>query len=322
MKQVFALQLSLSIGLLFCASACTKTPDSGSRDSGDSADVTTDCGVVHNGTLENPVSADQGSAVTVTAILGNNLIQVDQAGKDSLVKLQGIAASSNSNDSQRRDDVLNSLGREAILFPASSDCVLNIGTNSDAVIGQLISVKDRQSFGEALIRSGLAVADPADVCGARELAACYDDLQDSGSNDPANQDPNLIDLQDLIDNNGLEIDDHTPIGGGPGPDNSLWKPVSDTTGRPVVPFKECGFTAYLNGRPMLDGGFGNNRCSNFRAAVVCSALPHNSVFKVVEPYSGLTMEYIIPNPCTRYDPLMKPSKVYYAGQEGVGAGRR
>ena len=73
-KQLFAAVLISSLVLL---SACTKSgggSDERTSGSGSTSGITTNCGVVVDGELTNPIDADEGELVSVVDVLGSNLI--------------------------------------------------------------------------------------------------------------------------------------------------------------------------------------------------------------------------------------------------------
>lgn len=284
------LVFSLLFASLCLFSACTKS--GGSKDSsgggGNNPDpnapgARTECGVVVNGKIKNPVLESDGEPVRVVQVISNNILVVSSlagaGGPNTLIKLQGVGASLTtfkSNAAINRIKSLTSGG--AYFFKATKDCNISVPGSGTGTVGSLLTLNGA-SIGEDLILSDLAPAESNDACNGNLIGSCLLALEESKV--PA-------------------------TAGGVGP-NFLWKPQADKDGRLVIHVNACNVDIFVNGERLSDAGPGNGRCSTGRGTKPGCGYGRATV-TVVDRESGLPLSFetgqtslIIPSGCQRFE---------------------
>jgi len=259
--------LLLSVG-------CTK-----SEDEGDPRSFTSDCGTVQTNALVNPIEAKIAERGQVQPISANLMLM----GR-TLVKLHAINPGAGNNKVRAALDLMNKLAAEgdAYLYRAAPGCTARIaGEEEDGVVGQVFSARGT-NFSEALLKAGLAIADPGDVCKGLLIGSCYQALQRGG-------------------NSG---------GGGGGEGGSgeiskfLFKPVSDSDGNLAVHVTPKG-SIVVNGEAGRMQGAGNGYAElgrfskpgcGYGAGVKVQVLDGDGVPLTLNGSDTIT----IPNGCNRY----------------------
>lgn len=227
--------------LLISIAACTKSGGSDSDDGGGnplpgpvprpsagSGEFTTDCGVVLNGQLRNPVAFEEGEQVTISSIVSHNTVIVRRPAGQQLVRVQGVADELEGYKSAGAKQFLQSLGSTVYLFnPAAGGCNINVN-GGQGILATLVT-RGGGSFGEELVGKGYAAARGTDFCGGEFIAACMKALEEDAG-DPFPKE---------------EVHDF------------LWKPVADKDGKLVVLVGPYGVTIRVNGETGNDSGPGN-----------------------------------------------------------------
>ena len=259
-----------------CGSDSNDSNDSSSLPTGgDTVSITTDCGVVVGGTLENPASVDTSRVATVKHVVDSNLLIITVGGQDLLVKLQGIAGLSSSN---AKDFVTAlSAGETVYYVPAKADCTAAV-PGGVASVGQLVTASGK-SFTEEIITGGVSgEIETSGACGEEQLAACY------------------TALKALV-----------PTTSGKEVSNFLWKPNSESPYNPggtSILFNPCG-RVFVNGEEFPDYGATNGRCITARSARPGCSFGSNVKIEILDAESGLPVtfggntSFTIPNGCNR-----------------------
>ena len=275
----------LFISALLVLAGCTKsTEGSGDKEiaeengdpdaEGAVESYMTDCGVVSQGLLYNPIAQSAGTLVNVETA-GTNLVIVRVPQGRVLVKLQGLdPVEGYLADGATR--VLNQLAASgrAWYFQAEPDCSVTTDGGGMGQVGQLITL-DGRSYSEELIRSGYASVDSSDVCGGYLIGNCYSALQESSKR---------------IDG---EISDF------------LWKPAGEHDGNLVVLLNPGGATIVVNGVTLHDSGSGNGRGTIARGNQPGCAYGQNVKIRVYSEDDGILLfpggqeEYTLPDGCAR-----------------------
>lgn len=271
------LLFSLSVaGLVACTSGGSSDSDSSGGDSPtDGSSFRTDCGVVVDGKLRNPVPAADGSLASVQ-ITGPNQAIVTSGSNVFLVKFQGLR----NVTGFRRDsaiNVLQTLAREqAVFFQAESECTATVDGGGVGFVGQLFTASG-VSYNESLIDAGLAEVATSDVCNGSLIGQCYSALQDSGEQ----------------------------LGGAIS--NFLWKPEAERDGRLVVLLNPGGATVVANGETLAPSGASNGRGTTARGNRSGCGFGTNVVVRAFDRqnrillFPGGARELIIANGCNRVE---------------------
>lgn len=226
----------LLLSAVLLLSACTK---SGSDENVSGVDLDgleffTDCGVVLNGFLKNPVNATEGIVGTVEVIASNQII-FRTGTSEILVKLQGINASGGSNEAKAVQFLRNLSGNtQAVFIQASDGCTSVVAGGGVASVGQLFTLSGL-SFAEELVKSGFASVERNDVCSGVLVGPCYIALEETDA----------------------------PVGAAIS--NFLWKPSSERDGNLVILYSPGGATTVVNGETLTDFGASNGRGTTARA---------------------------------------------------------
>lgn len=262
--------------------APSASPSGGSSDGGERTESGTDCGVVINGKVHNPVSPEDGQKVRVTEVISNNLLGIEFISEDGtrsgpqLLKLQGVASGKPQTKNAARD-MLRSLSSGVVSFyKATNDCNVTLDGGGQGTIGQLIS-RDGQSFTEALVKAGLVDVDKNDACAGNQIGACLEALK------------------------GSEVE---PMGE---MRDFLWKPQSDHHPGMVIHEVHCNTIVLVNGKEFKYAGAGNGRCGTFRDSRPGCSFGSNIKVQVLDkntgrPYTYKGQSYVtIPNGCNRFE---------------------
>ncbi|HMO01711.1 MAG TPA: hypothetical protein PKA79_01740 [Oligoflexia bacterium] len=243
--------------------SCTKSDDGlpDPEDTKSPLEVTSSCGIVHDGKLKNPIKLKDGDRIVVDEILGNNLLRITSNEKkfSTLVKLHGVASESGS----KRDSAIRELRQltsrgELYFFRAEKNCQINFG-GGQAAVGSIIN-GSRQVVSEELVRLGFSAAEANDVCGGEKIGFCLKALAEQGPSE-----------EDAIGSIS----------------RALWKPVSDSDGKLAIHVDAFGATVIVNGeRSVKDQGPGNGYGSLSRFSKQGCAYGNNVRIQILDKRSG------------------------------------
>ncbi|RMG40885.1 MAG: hypothetical protein D6719_09775 [Candidatus Dadabacteria bacterium] len=242
--------LVLILMLPFLFTACTKSPESNSSndsradstnsqafDTEASIDtVVTDCGVVIDDKLQNPVSLRDAEPVIISDVLSSTIVQITNiSGETELVKIAGITESSIPIEKDLAKETLKALN-QAFIFRASNECTVMV-RGVPASVAQMHTGYG-ESVAELLLKKGIVAVDSTDNCGNLALlTSCYQAIKDDA--------PKL---------NGGTIS------------NFLWKPSSERNGNLVVLLNPSNATVMVNGEILSDSGPSNGRGTTARGS--------------------------------------------------------
>jgi hypothetical protein len=290
----FSICILISCALISCAQGGGGSDDDDNSeptpiDSGSPAvQLSTECGVLVKGSLENPVSSADAEQVEVVSVASSNSVIVRRTGAvqgDILVKLHGIGESSRP---AATIDALELLAQGSAYYipaiptsdSAADSCIVDV-PGGLAATGQLFTLSG-VSYSESLIRSGVAgEIDPVGACGEERVRACYSQLREANTARCAGQ------ITDF-----------------------LWKPISESgfnEGNPVILVNPCDATVIVNGQSLMDFGPGNGRCNTSRMFSSCGSFGSNIRVEVIDnatgvPYcNGNDPFVIVPNGCDRFE---------------------
>lgn len=243
-------------------------------------EITTDCGIVFNGELLNPVNTGDGEAVRVREIIGSNLVSIESSAPQSsgriLLKLHGIGSAPADRAQAAMSMIREASGGDLTFFKATPDCDVTLQGGGQGVIGQLVS-RSGESVSEKLVKAGLVEVDQADACGGEKIAQCLNALK------------------------GSEVKSMGEM------EMFLWKPNSEKDGNLVIHEVHCNADAYVNGQKLQYTGSGNGRCGTYRASRPGCAFGSNIKVEVIDkssgrPYSRNGQPFVtIPNGCQRVE---------------------
>lgn len=265
--------------------------------------LSSQCGTVRNGNLENPstraelvrVIATSSTQVVITRLLGL------EAGNPQIVKLHGLSAVGLSNTANRLgvNYIAANAAPEAYVVIESQECEVEIDGTGIGVVGQLFT-KSGQSINEELIRQGYARS-TNDTCRGNLISACYNEIAASA---PVIEDP-------------VAPPPGVPAGGGSGGGFNegviswfLWKPVSESNGNVVVLVNPRNVRVEVTGavnETLVDSGPSNERGTTARGRRTGCAYGGNitvSFFNVLGqaiPVAGGGTTVNIPNGCNRVE---------------------
>lgn len=271
----FVLLLS---SMLACTNGGSEGDSTGGGDDGSappSGSFRSDCGVVVNGELKNPVAASDGQNVTVQ-VTGPNQAIVTSGGQRFLVKLHGLANVSDFRRGLAVSKLEQLAAGGAIYFEAEEECTDSVTGGGTAFVGQLFT-PNGLSFAEELLRDGIGRPDTSERCGGNELASCYRALEDSGEQ----------------------------LGGQLS--NFLWKPVAERDGKLVILFNPGGGSVTVNGETLTFSGASNGRGTTVRGDRPGCAYGANVVVRARDRsgrillFPGGAKELIIQNGCDRVE---------------------
>jgi hypothetical protein len=289
MRRPYTLFRSCALVLLAATVlSCTKS-DGGDDSSGGggsntttpsiSGPGTTQCGVVVEGVLKNPVKQKDGETLVFLGASGANLViaaKPETPNQPFLIKLHGVGPARNSRKQQEAIAAIKSLTKAGGYFikPVPM-CQTYMG-------GQLVAVgsvmaSDGTNLNEYIILKGYALPDSQDVCNGLLLDACYQALSEENA-----------------------------TAGGIGC-RFLWKPVADKDGKAVIHAAPCNTRIVVNGEEFKDAGSGNGRCSTGRGTKTGCAYGQATI-QVFDKITGLPYEFpggqtkLVVNGCDRVEP--------------------
>ena len=245
--------------------------------------VTSECGTVSGGELQNPLSLEQSTTVQVLQILTSNVVAISVGGVRHDVKLFGVSSSSQPTA------VKNLLGQfegaTGYFIPAADNCETTLRGGSIVPTGQLIS-DSGVNFAELLFEAGIAgPAELTGTCGEELVGACYESLRGTG--------------------------------GGAEASNFLWKPNSESPYNPggvSILTNPCGVRVLINGEEIRDYGPSNDRCITARTASSGCSFGQNVRVELLNAVTGAPVLFAgqpfitIPDGCARFE--------FNAGGEG------
>jgi hypothetical protein len=271
--------ISISLFIIINLSACQKSAKNDDNPSnppsnGSSSEFTSNCGTVVDEKIKNPVKRKDGEAISVKEILGSNLVGLSD---NRLVKLAGIGPGA-LEKREAAKNMIAALSSDAITyFQASDNCTVQLINGATGSVGQLFT-SDGKSFSEELLKAGLVDVDSNDVCGANQLASCYNALKSS-------------DIKSAGEIHKF-----------------LWKPLSDTKGDVAVIHElHCNTIAYINGQEFRYAGSGNGRCGTFVGTKPGCAYGTNIKIEFIDKDTGKAYFHkgqpyvIVPNGCARFE---------------------
>jgi len=270
--------LTLSVILIGAlTSGCTRPQDGPSTPSSAESKLApfeTDCGVVMNASVENPVKPKGGIRGRVTVAGGDLLMMNPEKGGAILIKLQGIQAPYSEAIRNAAERKMGELAREdAIFFPAAKDCTTTI-SGSVGAIGQVFSAGG-VSYSESLLKDGYASVE-GDACEASLITPCYEAL-----------------VEDFQSKYAGELEAF------------LWKPISDSNGRLAIHTSPYDTVVEIGTETGTNSGPGNGYGSLARFSKPGCSYGGNVSVRVLNdkglPYrfNGET-SITIPNGCQRY----------------------
>lgn len=207
---------------------CTKSEsDAGEqRSAGDGRSFTVDCGVVFNGDVTNPVSADEGIEVRAEVADANVLvIEPVAGGQPQLIKLHGIGQGDEHSRNASMMLLRSITSGKLYYYPAGEGCTADV-PGGRATVGSLIT-SDGRSVAEELARTGLVPISNNDICGGGEIESC------------------LVALQETDELTAGELSEF------------LWKPESDSDGNLAIHTGPSNTIVVVNGETGENQGGGN-----------------------------------------------------------------
>ena len=236
------------------------------------------CGVVHEGMLKNPVAIEEGRSGHVE-IADYNLVVIHLPEGSVLVKLQGIEG---MYGYAFRTLAMNKLREiagdgQAVFYQAMPDCTVRTSGGGVAAVGSLFTI-DGVNYVEELLKTGYVEADRYDYCSGELVGECLKTIEETA---PEYSDYVVSDF--------------------------LWKPVSDKDGNLTVLLNPYGATIYVNGIKLADSGSGNGRGTIARGRMPGCNYGGNVQVKVYDDEGRIILfpdgseTYIIPNGCQRYE---------------------
>lgn len=223
--------------LSLMAAGCTDSGGSGDSTGSPSNPVSkpgefsTDCGVVVNGSVRNPVDQSDGIPVNLVA-LGSNLVQVSLPTGNAAVKLNSLATFTDARASVAASLINSFTGGQGIFFESRRGCTTNVN-GVTALAGQILTT-DGKSISEELIKVGAAGLEVDDNCEGHRVFTCYEALAESQ--------PQFAGTVS----------------------NFLWKPQGENTGNLVVLLNPGGATVIVNGEQLVPTGASNGRGTTAR----------------------------------------------------------
>lgn len=173
-------------GMIACGGGGGNDDDNGSDDNGsdvsgsvsDGGGLRTNCGVINDGAVRNPVSTDRGIPVTLAATLDSNEVILEHDGQQILVKPQGLGSTRGFKNTAS-STLYAALAAEPLYFiPAGDGCNAPLATGTGQV-GQIVTASGK-SFSEELIAAKYAgVIETSGACGEELLATCFQAIADS-----------------------------------------------------------------------------------------------------------------------------------------------
>lgn len=277
-----ALLLAFLFSAIGCTSSSNDDDDDGSGSDGDS--LRTQCGVVYQGILRNPIPITDGQTAIIRSVAGSVYLNIELlAGPElRLIKLLGIRDSGVPSQTAQAQALLSRLaGAQIIYYPAQSGCSAPgpIAGGVNAEVGSLVTLSGT-SISENLLENGAVEVETTNQCGSNQVMNCY---------------------SALLDQNDQDSDTSTgePVG------SFLWKPESERDGNLAVLVDPFGANVYVNGALLTNFGPSNGYGTTARANQSGCAYGSNVEVRVLDgitgdPYSIQGSDtYIIPNGCDR-----------------------
>ena len=242
----------------------------GSKSGGDAIVPATTCGTIADGKYVNPVSDSDGQVASLNSVAKNNVIILqNQVGGRLLVRLIGLTAEPQSRLAIARNFTETFSSGGLLYVPAGC----RDANESGAFIGSVFN-RNGENLSEALVRQGLATANPNDSCGGARIGQCFASIQNS----------NPINVGELS--------------------RFLWKPTSDSDTALAVHTGPFGTTVVVNGETGVNQGSGNGYGSlaRFSRSGCAYGSPRIQVLNgdgIPYTVGGKTV-FSVPNPCGRY----------------------
>lgn len=181
-KVLNVLTLSTFSSLVFfaCSGGGSDSDSSGGTINGptvdsvaDSGGLQTTCGVIADAKLRNPVNTSRGKKVSVVSVLDSNaLIVKDEAGEQSLIKLQGVGGTTGFRNTAAQE-LFTELAKEELTYFPVEGCQGSVIGDQVGAVGQVVTASGK-SFTESLIASKFAgLIETSGNCGEASLSACY-----------------------------------------------------------------------------------------------------------------------------------------------------
>jgi len=275
----FILFLSLPLIFIGCTKSTSDSDDSSQSENGpaeSSTQILSDCGIIADGAVRNPLDSNFGEQVQVTTIVNHHLVIVRREQGDQLVKLRGLKEDLPQFKVNAALSELSRLRGSAYLF--TDGCPYLSPGGGQGVVGDLVSVSTRKSYVESLLSAGAAEPTAEGGCGESELFGCYQSLSESA----------------------------TPITGAT-VRNFLWKPVAERDGNLVILLSPARASVFVNGQALVDFGPSNARGTTARANRPGCAFGANARVEAFDSqgrplvFPGGATSFTIPNGCSRVE---------------------
>jgi hypothetical protein len=240
---------------------------------------TTQCGVVVQGALKNPVKPKEGESVTLIGATGANLViaaNPKTPQKPFLVKLHGVGAARNARKQKDAIAAITALSKGGGFFFKPFPMCQTYLERELVAVGTIVTAAGI-NLNEYVIQKGFALPERQDVCSGFLLDACYEALSEENA---------------TAGGIGCEF---------------LWKPVADKDGKAVIHADRCDTRIFVNGEEFKDAGSGNGRCSTARGSKPGCAYGQATI-QVFDKKTGLPYEFpggqtsLVVNGCTRVEP--------------------
>ena len=286
----------VSLATLLAFNACAGGGDQlGNNSSNPTPTVRTfasNCGIVDDGSLQNPIAADEGVLGTITQVVSSNAFVMQLPEGPQLVKLHGIDEVTNEYRERTLATLNSIIGRSVLFVNAGKDCTATVAGGGLGRTGQLLDPEDGTSLSEAIIGAGISGTFSDGTCNEALVTSCYRALKSQVT--PAPTAAGVV--GDL-----------------------LWKPEAESVfnpGKLVVHVDQCNVRVVANGQTLEEFGPGNGRCTTARSLSTSGCgFGSNIRLQVFDISSGLPYRFnngqttfIVPNGCARagYGPNFRP----------------
>jgi hypothetical protein len=271
----------LALFALFQITACTDSSSDGSSeeappsDDGSSAgEARTNCGVVIDNSLKNPVSVADGIPVRIESVADSNaLIVVNATGGRFIVKLHGVSNEPLGLKESAISHLGTFVGSTVLYVSAGDNCPATVSGGGQGQLGQLIT-NSGVSIAESLIRTSFATSTASDACGSSLVSSCFTALAQSAP---------------------LVAGELSAF---------LWKPIAESDGNLAIHTGPFGSTVIVNGEVGRNQGPGNGFGSLARFSKPGCAYGNNSItVRDTRGYVytvGGQASFNVPNPCGRH----------------------
>ena len=266
------ISLATLFAALFILSGCTNSSsDDNSNPSSPSADggLTTNCGIVIDGSLSNTTAPSNGVPIITFQVLEPNLFIITTEDGSILVQLHGINSVAPLRRTQAISRIRNIIsGQQLYFFQATPDCTTTAVGGGTAAVGNIVT-SNGTSITEFLLEEGFAnEVQTAGLCGESSTASCYQSLSEIGSSKTAGTITRF-----------------------------LWKPVSERDGNLVVLASPLGATILVNGQQLVDFGPSNGYGTTARTDRPGCSFGNNITVQVL---SNTGVPYSFPSGSTSY----------------------